>query len=541
MTVPSIDSPARIRLTPPSIPAVVFILLAILVPIGLQQPLLNADGDPARHIRHGLYMLEHGGLIHRDPFSFTRPGAPFLGFEYGSQLMYALAYRLGGLPGVAILAGLLIAITYAWLAHLLLRRDVDPLLAYLTTVLAAVLGAGHWVARPHLFSLVAVVILLGLLERPRPTPVWVFAAFFALWANLHGGFVIGWLLIGTYLAGAVAEWLLGSDPRRWLAQTKYLAAALACALVGTVLNPYGLELHRHVLGFFGKHFIVDNTAEFLSPDFHQIDGRIFLGAILLTLGALSLSHARPSFPRLFTIGITLAFGLISVRNLSLYGLVALPLIALHVDGEWRGLPDPRGIRTRFATTAARTSTLPWIVPVVVALASLAVAHGRVGSTQLIAEGLDPETFPVSAVARAQKAKLDGRLFSEFGWGGYLIYAWPEQRIFIDGGTDFFGEDLFREYTRIKLLRPGWRDLLRKWDISLVLIRRPSSLAHELAREGQWTSWYCDSLSVLFTRSPEPPASFDRKSADSAEARLRTCGGSGTAGDTGVALTSNRIR
>jgi hypothetical protein len=506
---------------------VVFILIAVLVPIGLQQPILNADGDPARHLRHGLYMLEHGGLIRHDPFSFTRPGAPFLGFEYGSQLIYALAHRIGGLPAVAILAGLLIAVTYSLLAYFLLRWGVDPLLTYLTTTLAAALGAGHWVARPHLFSFVAVLVLLALLERARPAPVWVFLPFFAVWANLHGGFVMGWFLIGTYLAGASAEWSVSGDRRPWADRIKYLTAALALAFVATLLNPHGFELQRHVLGFFGKHFIMDNTAEFISPDFHQIDGRLFLCAILVMLAALSLYGPRPKFPRLFAIAIMLAFGLISVRNMALYGLVALPLIALHVDPGWRALPDPRGIRERFATTAARTSTLPWIAPVTVALALLAVAHGRIGSSQIMAEGFDPGSFPVTAVARAREAKLDGRLFTEFGWGGYLIYAWPEQRIFIDGGTDFFGEDLFREYSRIKLLRPGWRELLRKWDISLVLIRQPSSLAHELAREGQWISWYCDSLAVLYRRSPVPPASVARKSADSAEARLDACAGSGT--------------
>jgi hypothetical protein len=509
---------------------VVFILLAILVPIGLQQPVLNADGDPARHIRHGLYMLEHRSLIHQDPFSFTRPGAPFLGFEYGSQLAYGLAHRIGGLPAVAILTGLLIAVTYSLLAYLLLQWGVEPLLAYLTTLLAAVLGAGHWVTRPHLFSFVALILLLALLERQRPAPVWVFLPFFAIWANLHGGFVMGWFLIGTYLAGAVAEWLVSSDRGPWTRRIRYLAPLLAVAILATLINPHGFALQQHVLGFFGKHFIMNNTAEFLSPNFHEIDGRVFLIAILLTLAALALQHPRPSFPRLFTIGIMLVFGLISVRNVALYGLIALPLVALHVDRGWRALPDPRGIRGRFASTAARTSTLPWVAPAVLALALLAVAHGRVGSAQLITRGFDPETFPVAAVARAREARLEGRLFSEFAWGGYLIYAWPEQRIFIDGGTDFFGEDLFREYSRIKQLRPGWRDLLRKWDISLMLISRPSSLAHEVSREGVWTIWYCDSLAVLFQRKSGGSGSLSRAAADSAEAALGRCGGAGPAGD-----------
>src|ERR687897_1185534 len=148
----------------PSIPALVFVLLAVLVPILLQKAMLNSDGDLARHLRHGRYMLEHGEIIRSDPFSFTRPGAPFVGFEYGSQLLYALAERLGGLPAVAVLAGLLVALTYALLTGFLLKRGVDPLLTSLTVGLSIVLGVEHWTARPHLFSFLAVVILLGLLE-----------------------------------------------------------------------------------------------------------------------------------------------------------------------------------------------------------------------------------------------------------------------------------------------------------------------------------------------------------------------------------------
>ena len=130
------------RAGPPSIPAVVFLTLLFLVPIGLQQPLLNSDGDLARHLLHGQYMLEHRELIRADPFSYTRPGQPFVAFEYGSQILYALAQRFGGLPAVAVLAGLLLASTYSLLAGFLLRRGVDPLLAYLTVVLAALVGAG---------------------------------------------------------------------------------------------------------------------------------------------------------------------------------------------------------------------------------------------------------------------------------------------------------------------------------------------------------------------------------------------------------------
>jgi hypothetical protein len=518
---PSSDVVAKPRLRPPSIPAVVFVVLAVVVPIALQKPLLNSDGDLARHLRHGRYMLEHGALIRSDPFSFTRPGAPFLGFEYGSQLLYALAERVGGLPAVAILAGLLIALTYGLLTAFLLRRGVDPLLAYLVVGLAVVLGIGHWNARPHLFSFVATVILLGLLEGKQQRALLKCALLFAVWANLHGGFVYGWILIGLYLAGSLGELWWGSDQEFWRERSRHYFAMLVVAVASTVLNPHGLELHRHLFGFFGQPFLRDNTAEFVSPNFHESEAKVFLIALLVMFGCLILQGRRPTLPRLMVMGVGAAFGLLAVRNIPLFGLTALPVFALHVDSLWRQMPDPRGVRRRFEGNARLASTWPWVLPVTILLGALALSHGRIRSAQLIGDHFDPTVFPVAAVAKGRAANLDGRLFSDLAWGGYLIYAWPEQRIFIDGGTDFFGEDIFREYVDIKRLSPGWRELLARRGISLMLLDRQTPLAHELARDGRWGVWYCDSLAVMFHRSSDQFAVTPERE-DSSERELDHC-------------------
>ena len=510
--------PSTALVGPPSIVAIFFGLLALAVPTLLQNPVLNSDGDLARHLRHGHYMLEHAGLIRADPFSFTRPGAPFVGFEYGSQLVYALVHRLGGLPAVAILAGLLVALTYSLLARFLLRRGVDPLLACLTVGLAVTLGVPHWMARPHLFSFLAVVILLGLLEEPKRKSLLACAVLFAFWANLHGGFLYGFILIGLYLLGSLGELFLSDDPGRWGARAKQYLAMLAVAVVVTFLNPYGLKLHRHLFDFFGQPFLRDNTAEFVSPNFHDPDGKLFLAVLLVAFSTLALHRQRPTLPRLLIILVSTAFGLISVRNIPLFGLMALPLIALEVSPPWRTLPVFPEVRERFSRTVDRTRTLPWVAPVLLLLGVVALNHGQLGSLQLIRDEFDPTVFPVNAVSKARSAGLEGHVFTPLAWGGYVLYAWPEQQIFIDGGTDFFGENIFREYIQIRRLSPGWRELIRNHDISVMLLERQTALAHELARESDWAVWYCDSLAVLFRRSRTPSL----MPADSSERRLEPC-------------------
>jgi len=142
--------------------------------------------------------------------------------------------------------------------------------------------------------------------------------------------------------------------------------------------------------------------------------------------------------------------------------------------------------------------------------------------QLIQLGFDKTIFPVTAVAEARRHRLDGRLFTEFVWGGYILYAWPEQRVFIDGGTDFYGEDLFREYTRIKRMSPGWRDDMAKRDISLLLLERDKPFTYEIARDASWSMWYCDSLAVVFRKSSSGSESAPLRG-DSVDRALNDCG------------------
>ncbi|HEX5386793.1 MAG TPA: hypothetical protein VFW66_08855 [Gemmatimonadales bacterium] len=504
-----------------------FATVALLVPLGLEFPLLNSDGDVARHLRHGLTMLDQHALIHADPFSFTRPGAPFLGFEYGSQLVLALAHRAGGLAGVAIFAGLLLGAVYALLAAFLLRRGVDPVLTFLVTMASVVLGSGHWLARPHLFTFLGIVLLLGLLEPRFKRNVWLGLPLFAVWANLHGGWLLGLIVIGVYAAGAALETLTANSPSaraRWIRETRSLCLLLGLGAIATLLNPHGLALAGHVAGFFADPYIVNNTAEFQSPNFHEPWARAFLLVLLVLLGALALTRRRPTWPRLLLIAAGVGLALVSRRNIPIFALTALPVAALHLAPEWAALPDPRAFRANFARSARQAVSWPWITATAAAMAALGFSHGRIGNAQVVGDSFSARLFPTAVVARARRDGETGRLFTDFSWGGYILYAWPEQKVFIDGGTDFYGPGLLEEYQRIMRLDPGWRERLDHWRIDLLLLKPRSALAHEAMRDGDWQLVDCDSVGALLRRraAPDTAARSVALSADSAEASLDAC-------------------
>lgn len=499
----------------PSLFDIIFILWAIVIPVGFSGRLLSSDGDLARHLRLGELMLSRHAMLRTDVFSFTAAGKPFLAFEWGSEVAYAAAERLGGLALVAVLAGLLLALTFTLVARFLVRRGGDPFLAYLVSTAVAVLTAGHWLARPHLFTLLFVILLLDLLDRDRPASLWLYPLLFAVWANFHGGFSYGFILIGAYLAGDLLEARHAENRRTRLESARRRALALGAAVLATLANPHGTGLLLHVVSFFRKGEILQQTNEFLSPNFHTINGKVFLLVLLAVIGALALCRRRADWARLLVILGNIAMALVAQRNIELFALTALPLTALHVDPEWRTLPILARARTVFQREyrGAYAGLAAGLVAAL--LCGLGLAHGRVAGVQVVEDRFDPGAFPVAVAERGRRAGLTGPIFNQFIWGGWMMHEWPEMPVFIDGGTDHYGEALFDEYLHVWNLEPGWRDILDKWKIRWVLVDSHSPLAHELVRQPGWGVWSCDSVAVMLERPPTTP--------DTAAAGLRALG------------------
>ena len=471
-----------LRRLQPSLFDFVFVLWVTVIPIALGNRVLSTDGDLPRHLRLGEWMIANRAMLTTDNFSFTREGHPFVAFEWGSEVIYAAVHRLGGLAGVAVLA-------------------------YITVMAAALLGASHWVARPHLFTMLLVVILLTRLEEVKERPLWWFAPLFWVWSNMHGGFVYGLVLIGMYVAGDVVEWWVSGRSAEWRDRLGYHGLALALAIGGVILNANGYRLFLHLVTFFGQPLLMDKTQEFNSPDFHVLGGKLFLYTLAAILTGLALSRRRPTAPVLFVLLGNLAFSLQAQRNIELFALTALPLMAWHLDPDWRKIPGLGRIRRAFEQESdAQHRGVPSVI-FGVEMVVLALFGARFAGKEIVPSTFDPKVFPVTAVARARGEHLTGRIYSEFIWGGYLLYGWPEQKVFIDGGTDHYGEDLVRQHIRLMTLQPEWRDVLTHWDISLALLATEAPLAHERAREPGWRVRFCDETAVLLERrdaADDPP-------------------------------------
>jgi hypothetical protein len=256
-----------------------------------------------------------------------------------------------------------------------------------------------------------------------------------------------------------------------------------------------------------------------------------LAVIVGSMAALMMSKRRMHCAHfaLFVAGIW--WLLLYRRNIPLFGITGLSVAAIHLDADWRALPIAwlRRRRENFAAGAVRANTVGWISTCCVLLAILALTHGSIMGSQVIANEFDNRRFPVDAVKYAESNHLQGRMFTNWGWAGYLLFARPQDPVFIDGGTDFYGAELMREHDMIRSLAPGWRGILDRWQIEAVLTSSHSRLAHALVRTPGWSLWYCDSVAAILRRASTPAA----ESADERERQLGEC--AGPANDSDAAL------
>lgn len=509
----------------PSLVDVFFILCLVGVTLGLQGRVLGTDGDIGWHIRQGLLTLS-GHLPRRDSLSSTAYGQPMVDMEWLGELAYALMWRAAGLNGVVALAGLLIALTAGGLMLALRARGTPLLLALPLALLAVALTSIHWTARPHLFSFPLLLWWSEWLWRywrdGRRWRLWCFPPVLAVWANLHGYFLDGLLLLSVAVAIA---WIF---PRaRGRAEPVPLSLALGGSAIAMLATPWGLGLPEHYLTFFASPAVVANTQEWQSPDFHTLAARIFLMLLFLLVAAWIFAGRRakpagrsggtPSAPTAPSLahqgsgpeplawaiaGVFTVLALMAVRAIPLWAVVVTPILGEALTTWVRALADdtePAWIARFARATLTRSSRLEsterqigrgaWSLLAVLALCLVLATDGHLGGITVATprSNFSSSDFPVAAVARLQRDGLPpGRGFDTAEWGGYLDYALPADRVFIDTRTDLYSPAFLSDYLTMVDAAPGWRQLFARYQVRWALLPQGLPLTQLLASTPGWT-------------------------------------------------------
>ncbi|MFQ5890176.1 MAG: hypothetical protein ACE5JR_09000 [Gemmatimonadota bacterium] len=472
--------------------------------------LFARDGDVGRHIRVGSYILETRSIPRVDLFSHTMRGTPFVPYEWLSELLYAGAHRAAGLAGVTLLAAILFAATCTLVYWTIVRLGVGRPLAFAAAFVSLALQNSHFLPRPHLFTtLLAAIVFALLLEHRRsgrPGLAWAIPPLVLLWANLHGGFLIAFMLLAVFLADAAWQ-ALADGGGAGSSRLRTLGLVSGASLLACMVNPAGPEILAHTTGYLRAEYLVDGTQEYQSPDFHEPADQLFLAVLLLGAALALFGRARVRFLEGTLYLLWAAASLYSARNIPIFAVVALPGIAGWASRTVRTVAEdgggiPRATAAACARWADRISRTDADLgrPVALAVVLLALAALALSPSGRARYRFSPEVFPVEALQAAREAGVRGPVFNQFIWGGYLLYAaYPEIPVFIDGQTDFYGEKLTREYMRAIGVHEGWDEVLDRYGIAWTMVETRARLNQALALAPGWRLLHRDSTATIYLR------------------------------------------
>jgi hypothetical protein len=441
----------------------------------LGERLLN-DPDTYWHIATGRWIWAHAAVPTTDPFSHTLPGAPWLAHEWLSELILAGAYAALGWAGVVALTAFAASLSLLMGA---LERALRPAVALGATAMAFFLMAAHLTARPHALALPVLVVWAAALvrarDRSRIPSLWLLPLM-VLWANLHGGFVVGLGLAGVLAVEAVLTARPG-PPRRaaiWGWGRFLLGAALA-----SLLTPQGIAGWWFPFKLMSLGFALSFVGEWHAPVLGGFEPLVLWLAVLLAF-ALGIGLRAPLSRVLMVAGLV-AMALSHARNAELLAVLA-PLL----------LAEPVGCLMRSSRSPARSQART-----IAALALFIVATTAVASLRGYAHE-NPAIAPASALAAAQQAGLTGPVFNDYDFGGYLVFEGVAP--FVDGRIDLYGDDFMRAYTAaLAAGGDALPSLLDRYRIAWTLLKPDEPAVAALDRNPGWERVYADPGAVVHRR------------------------------------------
>lgn len=477
----------------PRLGALLFMTLFISA-LTLGPKMLNIDGDLPRHLLMGKFVLETGAPPNEEIFSYIYENRPYAPQEWLSGVLYYLAYLLLGLNGVVILASILIASAFSVLYAELIARDAPKILTLLLLLLGALVTSIHWITRPHLFTMLFLAIWIILIDRfyrNNSVNLWIFPVLIVFWANLHGEFIAGLLVLAAYIAGWVWTFLFDRSSANLQIGKKLLLIFFLC-LAASVISPAGFQTWEIVFGYLTNRYLLSRIAETRPPNFAQAEYWPLMTMLGISLFFVIGRKVRFAFPHFFLLAGFGLMSLLSARNAHLSGVVFpfVLAIALAPRTSLQPLASIEAVIQKLDTQVSGM-ILPAILTVLIS--SILVVGPLAGYNRF-----EPSVFPVEAVRWLETHPQAGRMFNAFDWGGYiLLHLWPEQKTFIESHTDVTGEAT-QKYERVVTLQEGWQEIFEQYNIAWSILPPGWELTNELRAQG-WKTVYKDPTAVILVR------------------------------------------
>ena len=536
--------PVRRRALRPNLTALIWLLVAaVVVSLAIFK---ITEFDIWWHLRAGQYILSHHTVPTHDVFSFTAKGRPWITHEWLFEVIAFLIYQVGSLSGLILFNAFIVLLTFFFTFLTLRRLDVDVLIAAPLTIMAAFVVTFRAFTRPDVMTQCLLALyLLVLLSfkhvpafRARRNRLWLLLVVQLFWANIHSGMILGFGLFALFGVTELLQYYL-SRHTGWLARTALPVAdsAFILKLAGAMflvsfLNP---NLHKALLYPFImtlEPVFSGGIRELQSPLLRMFWPADFFYCfvLLLVIGIVSfiLNRRRLELTSLAIFIISAATAVKALRNLPIFALLTLPLIALNFQQAAFRNPRPgvhRGAAVRRGDPPSVHTLQSYARPVlalIFAVVLVMVFTRGVNVTNYYRKpglGYDARVFPVQAGDFVAEHNIRGNIFSTMEYGGYFLWRWyPEHLAFIDGRCDCYGRDFFEQYGRMFWSGPEFDSITRHYDINCCVLPEPPSnttatrdyIGRTLGQRTDWSLVYWDDLALIYLRrTPDNQPLIDR--------------------------------
>ncbi len=461
-----------------------------------------ADADLWGHIKFGQDILRSGQIIQRDTYSYLTGDQPWINHEWLAEVVFGALFALGGPRGLILFKVGMVLLIVGLVYWCLMRQGLSALKSGIILLFATLLlGKTMFTLRPQIFTYLLFVVTLLLLDaadRGRLQWLWGIPIVFALWVNLHGGFLAGMAIVAVWSFSRIVASFCHMPRSGWKVRRPdfaFVAGAIGAGLA-TLLNPYGAKLLT---------FLV-RPATVIRPDIMEwqpIEIANAYGIIYIVFLAVAvvgvLYSARERRPAPLVVFFCLAIlPLSAIRHTSLFAL-GIPIVAgEHIADAWnRRSPSARPGYGKPQETWAHM----WLAVIAVTGAVLLFWLSRPNFRCVHINRMGSGPIPAQAVAILRESGASGNLAVFFNWGEYVIWHLsPQLKVSFDGRREtVYSDKIQEENWRFVEGREDWDTILMRYDTNLALVPKTYPVFNLLKLSPGWVLVYKDSVSGLFAR------------------------------------------
>ena len=438
--------------------------------------------DLAYHLRAGGIFLDTGHIPTSDTFTFTASGADWLNQQWGAQVLLALVDRVGGWTGLFVLRVALVGATFGCLLAACRARGLDLRRSAWLTIAAFVVSAVALALRPQLIGMVFMALTLFLVadRRAHPGRLWIVPVVVLVWANVHGSFFLGPVVLGLAWLEDLHD---GIQDRHRALRVALVAGAAA------LINPFGFGVWGYAAGLSTNSFVTSRISEWQPTTLRTVPGMLFFGSVAATALLLARRGRATSWPTLAWLALFAAIGTYAIRGVAWWPLGAAVAVAAVLA--------TRGATTAAATPARaraeRSSRLNFVVVgLIVAVCVVLLPIWRPIDSRLAAPtGVVGDAPPGITAALRGLVRPGDRILNPQAWGSWFELALPDATVALDSRIELFPAKVWDDYDAVHRGTDGWQQVLAGWAPAFVVATRDEDAYVARLVANGWTIAHTD--------------------------------------------------